>query len=356
MEQLLTPSTTQINVGNLTNVKVVDKMYAKVSDTLTYTNTLTNVGNITAINAWFFDNIQSDAQFIGGTLRINNIVYPSLNPTTGFTLGDLAPSQVVIVSFDVKINTLPVPPQVINKSQAQFSYKIVSNGNLITRTIFSNNVSTNVVTGNLTVTKTVDKTIATVGDLLIFNINLTNVGNVIANDIWFQDTPSTGSIFTPGSVLVNGISEQSFDPTIGFALKDIGIGNVSTVQFEATVTSVPATNKVTNQAVINFKFVVDPKNPAFSTTTYSNTTTTNIALGNLSVTKSVDKQFITIGQNLTYTVVIINTGNINTSNVVFLDPTPKNSVFVVGSVSINGVSKPTYNPSVGFDLAYHSTW
>ena len=118
--------TTQINVGNLTNVKVVDKMYAKVGDTLTYTNTLTNVGNVTAINAWFFDNIQSDAQFISGTVRINNIMYPSLNPTTGFTLGDLAPSQVVIVSFDVKINTLPVPPQVINKSQAQFSYKIVS--------------------------------------------------------------------------------------------------------------------------------------------------------------------------------------------------------------------------------------
>ena len=50
--------------------------------------------------------------------------------------------------------------------------------------------------------------------------------------------------------------------------------------------------------------MVDPKNPAFTTTTYSNTTTTNIAFGNLSVTKSVDKQFITIGQNLTYTVVI----------------------------------------------------
>ncbi|MDO7203723.1 hypothetical protein Q5M85_05645 [Paraclostridium bifermentans] len=53
------------------------------------------------------------------------------------------------------------------------------------------------------------------------------------------------------------------------------------VQFSATVTSVPASNKVTNQAVIPFKYLVDPKQPPYSDTAYSNTVTTNIAYGNL---------------------------------------------------------------------------
>lgn len=342
--------TTQINVGNLNNVKSVDKMYAKVGDTITYTSTITNVGNVTAINSWFFDSLQPEVQFIIGTVRINSIVYPALDPTIGFSLGDLIVNQVIVIAFDVKINALPVPPQVNNKSQAQFSYKIDPNGNLITKTIFSNNVITNVVMGQITVDKTVDKTIATIGDVLTFNINITNIGNVIANEVFFQDTPSTGAVFNLGSVIVNGTPQPTFNPTEGFTVGNIGIGNVVTVQFTATVVSVPPTNKVTNQGVINFKYLVDPKEPPVNATIYSNTTTTNIALGSLSVTKAVNKQYATKGETLTYTIVITNVGNINATNVVFLDPTPANSLFVIGSVKINGTSYPNYNPAVGFDL------
>ena len=341
---------TQINVGNLTNVKSVDKMYAKLGDTITYTNVITNVGNISALSTQFFDTLQNEVQFISGTVRINGVLYPSFNPTIGFTLGDLVANQVVTVSFDVKINTLPTPPQVINSSRTQFDYRISPVGNLITKTITSNTVTTNVVKGELTVTKAVDKTIATIGDILTFDISITNVGNVSVSEVFFQDTPSTGATFKSGSVIINGVPNETLDPTLGFSLNNIAIGNVTTIQFKATVISVPSSNKVTNQANVNFKFLIDPKDPPFTTTTTSNTTTTNIALGSLNVTKAVDKQFATKGQTLTYTVVVINTGNINATNVVFLDPTPQNSIFTVGSVIVNGVNKPNYNPSVGFNL------
>jgi uncharacterized repeat protein (TIGR01451 family) len=341
---------TQINVGSLTNIKVVNKLYAKVEDTLTYTSTISNVGNISTLDVWFFDNLQTEVQFITGTVIIDNVTYPSLDPTVGFTLGDLALNQIVVVSFDAKIKTLPVPPKVTNKSQAQYNYKINPMGNLITKTIFSNNVETNVVKGELSINKTVDKSIATIGDILVYNISLLNTGNVIAQDIFFQDTPSTGATFKTGSVIVNGEAKQTLDPTLGFILTNLAIGNITTVQFTAIVTSVPSTNKITNQAVVNFKFVVDPIEPPVTTTTYSNTTTTNIALGTLNVTKAVDKKYATIGEYLTYTIVIENTGNINATNVIFLDSTPDNSIFVLGSVTVNGESKPSYNPAVGFAL------
>jgi uncharacterized repeat protein (TIGR01451 family) len=342
--------TTKVNVGNLTNIKAVDKMYAKVSDTLTYTNKITNTGNVSLLNTVFFDNIESAVQFIPGTVIINNVNYPSLDPTKGFTLGDLEPDKIANISFDVKINELPVPPIVTNKSGTTFSYRIDPNGNLITKTTSSNTVTTNVVKGQISAAKTVNKTIATIGDMLVYKVTLTNVGNVIANAIWFQDTPSTGANFKAGSVIINDEPKPLLNPTTGFTLGDIGIGNVVTVEFTAEVTSIPSTNKITNQAVINFKFVVNPEEQPFTDTTYSNTTTTNVALGNLTVTKAVDKQYATIGEKLTYTIVVKNTGNINATNVVFLDATPKNSIFVNGSVTVNGVSKPTFNPSVGFDL------
>lgn len=342
--------TTNINVGNLSNTKTVDKMYAKVNDTVTYTSTIINTGNVNATNLFFTDVLQSGLTYISGTVSINGVVYPALDPTVGFELSNLAPGQTVTVAFNAKINSLPTPAYVTNNSNIQFSYKIDPSGSVITKDQLSNTVTTNVVLGKITVVKSVDKPIATIGDELTYTVTLTNVGNVIDNKVFFQDTPSTGVTFKPGSVKVNNVSQPTYDPTVGFSLGDIGIGNVVTVSFVVTVVSVPSTNQVTNQAVITFEYVVDPKQPPYSDTTYSNTVTTNIAYGSLNVTKSVNKKYATIGEQLTYTVTIVNTGNIDATNVVFLDQTPHNSVFVLGSVTINGVSYPDYNPSAGFNL------
>ena len=346
--------TTYINVGSLSNVKVVSKEYAKVGDTITYTSTITNTGNVNATNIKFIDQLDSALSFVSGTVRINNVLYPSLDPTVvgGFSLSDLAPGQIVTVAFDAKINVLPVLSYVLNTSNAVFSYKIDPNGTSLTKTQTSNSVRTDVVLGKINATKIVDKSIATVGDVLTYTVTLTNVGNVIDYDVYFKDIPSEGVTFKTGSVKINGTAHTELSPINGFTLipKDIGIGEVVTIEFKVDVTSVPSTNKVTNQATITFKYYVDPKQPLYSDTTYSDTVTTNIAYGNLSVTKVVNKQYATIGEELTYTVTIVNIGNINATNVTFLDPTPRNSVFVTGSVTVNGISHLDYNPSAGFDL------
>lgn len=342
--------TTNVNIGSLTNVKTVDKMYAKVNDIVNYTSTITNTGNVDTTNLFFTDILQLGLIFVSGSVSINGIVYPSLDPVVGFSLSNLAPNQSVVVSFNAKVNSLPTPAYITNTSNVQFSYKVDPNGTVITKDQPSNAVTTNIVLAKINVVKVVDKPIATIGDELVYTVTLTNIGNVIDNNVFFQDTPSIGAIFKANSVKVNDVSQPSFDPTIGFNLGSIGIGNVVTVQFSATVISVPPTNQVTNQATVSFEFLVDPKQPPYADTTYSNIVTTNIALGNLSVTKSVNKKYATIGEEITYTIVVENTGNIDATNVVFKDPTPHNTIFVNGSVTINGVAYPNYNPSVGFDL------
>ncbi|MCF0146794.1 MAG: DUF11 domain-containing protein [Clostridium sp.] len=342
--------TTNVNVGTLSNVKTVDKMYAKVNDIVSYTSTITNTGNVNATNIFFTDILAAGLIYAIGTVSINGIIYPSLDPVTGFQLSDLAPNQTVVVSFNAKVTSLPTPSYISNTSNVQFSYKVDPNGNIITKDQPSNTVITNIVLGKITAVKVVDKPIATIGDDLVYTITLTNNGNVIDNNVVFQDVPSTGAVFKANSVKVNNISQPTFDPTVGFNLGSIGIGNVVTVQFTATVVSVPPTNQVTNKAFITFDYLVDPKQPPYTDTTYSNTVTTNIALGKLTVTKEANKKFATIGEEITYTIVIQNTGNINATNVIFIDPIPHNTIFVNGSVTINGVAYPNYNPAVGFDL------
>lgn len=342
---------TTINVGNVNIVKSVNTEYAVLNDTLTYTSVLTNTGNIDSTMVWFFDTLQSDINFIEGTVRINGSPNHSLDPTEGFLVGTLSPMQTLTIDFQVKIISLPVPPAIINKSQVEFSYLVDPDGLTITKTNFSNNVITNVIEPVLNVAKSVDKTLATVYDTLTFTVQITNTGNTIAKDVMFYDTPSQGATFNEGSVTVNGASEPLFNPTQGFSLGDIGIGNAVVVTFTADVTTLPDTNTITNQATINFDYILDPQQPPISDTTYSNTTTTYVAKGDLSIVKSVNKQYATIGENLTYSIVITNVGNVEATNIVFIDPTPQNAMFVLSSVYINGVNYPSYNPAVGFALS-----
>ena len=336
---------------SMTVSKVVDKVYATIQNVLNYSLLIKNTGNTTISQLFFSDVLSNGASFKAGTLVIDGVSYPTYDPIAGFNMpNNIISGNTSLIQFQATVTSLPTPAYVENTSNINFSYRIDPSGSVTTKDVPSNSVTTNVVLGKITALKAVDKTIATIGDEITYTITLTNVGNVIDYSVVFQDTPSNGVTFKTGSVKVNGVSQPLSNPTTGFSLGDIGIGNVVTVQFVVTVVSVPATNTVINQAVIAFEYPVDPKQPYYTDTSYSNAVTTNIAYGSLNVTKAANKQYATRGEQITYTVTIQNVGNINATNVVFQDPTPHNTMFVIGSTTINGTAYPDYNPSAGFDL------
>lgn len=341
---------TNINLGELTNTKTVDKEYSKVGDILNYTSTLVNTGNVNLTDLYFTDVLQSELSFISGSIKIDNVEYPRLSLEDGFELSDLAPRESIVVSFRAKINALPTPPYVTNTSKVDFSYKIDPQGTPIIKEQESNTVRTNVVLGKLNVKKSVDKTIATTGDEIKYTVTLTNVGNVVNNNVFFRDIPTEGVEFKENSLMINDEIQEGYNPIEGFNLGDIGIGNVVKVSFVVIVTSVPSSNKVDNQAVANFEYLVDPKQKPQTDTTYSNTVTTDIVYANISVTKQVNKRYATIGDELIYSITIVNEGNIDSTDVVFIDDIPENTMFVPGSVTINGTPYIDYSPAVGFDL------
>ena len=85
----------------------------------------------------------------------------------------------------------------------------------------------------------------------------------------------------------------------------------------------------------------------FKKSTTSNTTFVQINDADIVSLKTVDLTSVAIGDILTYTTTLTNTGNTDATAVVFTDNIPGGTTFIDGSVLINNIPQLNANPSTG---------
>ncbi|MDE6471558.1 MAG: DUF11 domain-containing protein [Clostridia bacterium] len=200
---------------------------------------------------------------------------------------------------------------------------------------------------NLTVTKSADKTFADVGEEITYTLAIQNTGSVDATNVTINDMLPAETTLVPNSVTVDGVAYAGALPVV---IATIAPNQTVTVTFKVTVNSLPAVNPIFNIARADFEFFPFAGYPATSFSN-SNPVAVYIISRQMSIVKSVDKAFAIQGDVLTYTSVIKNTGSVPVTDVIFKDEIPAGTTFVDGSVTIDGVSYPTYNPETGFFVA-----
>ena len=197
--------------------------------------------------------------------------------------------------------------------------------------------------------KSADKTFMQEGETAQHTVVITNNSRTKLFNLIFKDNMSAGATYVAGSVTVNGVSQPAYDPVAGFPLPDLNAGQAVTVGY-----TIQANNPMTQTPVTDFAtlaYTVD--DPVRGNVNFSeNTNTVSVAIisNRMTVVKSVDKAYAVKGDNLHYTTVITNTGTLLKSDLVFTDPIPVGTTFVAGSVKIDGVNFPAYNPQAGFPL------
>lgn len=342
---------TQVNTGGLNVIKEVNTTQAVVGDTLTYTIAVQNTGNVPLTNVFFQDAISSAVSFVANFVTINGVPQSGLNPNTGFSLPNIPAAQTVVVTFDVLIIQDPENEDILNQANVTASFQVNPSEPPVTINVPSNIVNTTVQSGNFEVVKSVNTDVATVGDVLVYTIEIINAGSVPATNVFFQDSIPQGTLFIENSVFVNGVLQEGADPELGFPLNDLPTGASVIVTFEVLIDEIPLGNNVVNSANVTGDFLVNPTEPPITVTEPSNTVMTVVNSSGLNVIKSVSATEAGVGDTLTYTVRIQNSGTVAATNVSFLDPIPSGTTFVANSVIINGTPQPGLNPTTGFPLA-----
>ena len=235
-----------------------------------------------------------------------------------------------------------------NQSNVSFDY-VLPDGQTIAAELDSNIVNTEILTYSVPKVKSSDKTFLQEGETAQHTVVVTNNSQTQLFDLFFKDVMSNGATYVAGSVTVHGVSQPTYDPVAGFALPALDAGQAVTVGYAITANNPMTQTPVTDYATIDYT-VNDPARGNVSFSENTNTVSVDIISNRMTVVKSVDKEFAVRGDVLHYTTVITNTGSLLKSNIVFIDPIPVGTTLVAGSVKINGVAYPAYEPQTGFDL------
>ncbi len=342
--------TTTINSAILTTTKSVDKSIISVGDTVTYTTTITNTGNTPATNVTFTSAIPASTTFIPNSFTINGIQQPGAQPALGVNIPNIAPGETVTVTFQVHVISVPPSNSIMGNDTILYSYTVDPNGTPVT-TSTSTNIATNpVLDAMITMVKSVDQTIVTLGDTITYTTVLTNSGNTNATNITFTDLIPDGTTFITDSVTIDGITQIGLNPNTGITIGAIAPNNSISIAFQVTATSTPVQNPIANSASASYTFIADPNAPIVSRTVISNTVFTTINTATILSSKQVDKSFSRIGDTLTYTVALTNNGNSSAQNVIFTDTMPSGTTFITNTFSINGIPQSGANPTNGVNI------
>ncbi len=314
--EMVTPPRADLNL-----TKVVDANNPNVGDQVTFTVTLTNNGPSTAAAT----GIEVTDQLPSGYALTNATTTPgtSYNNVNGvWTVGDLANGEMVVLTIEATV-----------KENGDFTNTAsVTASDVFDPNEGDNTASASIVaqSANLSLTKTTNDATPNVDDNVTFTISINNLGPDAATGVVVTDQLPSGYDFVSANT-----SFGSYNNTTGlWTIGSIGNGTTATIDLIAKVKS---TGNYDNTATITASDQDDPDSD-------NDDATVNITaqFADLNISKAVDNASPVPGEDVIFTVTLLNEGPNAATNIEITDQVPDGYSIVSTTASVG-----TYVSSTG---------
>ena len=349
----LTSTGVQVNSPDFSSgTKKANKKYVEIGEEITYTITLPNTGTVPAIDVVLSDSLPNGTEFVPGSILLDGTL-GSGNPSSGINIGNISAGSTKVVTFDLKVVSIPETGTIINTAKVDYSYTenpanpngASGESNVGPTEPIEVNTPSIGEPGNAT--KEASTSNVKVGDTITFTITLDNSsGTVDATNVLVTDAMPEGTVFVPGTVKINNRVDTG-NPENGINVGVISAGEIAIITFDTLVESIPESGTIVNTADYSYNFTKNPNNPGGGTGGGTTPPTPPVEVKNPDLTtstKTSSPKNAALNDIVEYTITVSNTGTAAANNVEIKDILPNSLEFVLGSTTIDDVSRP-YNPS-----------
>ncbi|MCY9663013.1 DUF11 domain-containing protein [Paenibacillus chondroitinus] len=298
---------------------------AVLGQVITYTLTIANKGNLDA-QVTLFDTMPDGTSLVPNSVIVDGVPMPMAKPDKGIYVGTIHIGQHIEVNFQVVI--LHPSSQLKNQATATYTFH-TAGGRSATGSSKSNTVIIPFEETKISFKKHADKPYTFVGDTVTFLFTIKNEGSYTINKMLFIDRLPTSVRFVAGSVKIGHTSYPSANPADGISLSELPAHETLSLQFQVTVTHAPSSGRIVNDA----ELVLHLRDHKQKMT--SNSISLEVYDPAISVVESVLQPKATLGDTLTYSLIVANKGNI-AAEIWLSDFIPEGSSYVLGSLTVNG--------------------
>ena len=350
-------STANVSVGKLGLAKTSSVTTTKVGDTYTYTLSITNPNSAAATNIVVTDALPSNLTYVGN-LRQDGAAIPG-NITKGVTVATIPAGKTVTLTFDVQVASEPTNGQIANNFTTVYASE--------TQTSPTNIIAVELDHPAISIAKVASLNPVRVGVPYNYTITVTNRGNAILNNVrvtdvflgnvcilrtWvngkrvkcnFQDGVNIGTLAIGASAVIVAevVLKDMFPPYANLPEPICGCNECEPVSMEGMPEPIMSQSAIlppvfTNIATVQGVAYVGTT-PISVTDTASSTVNVTMINPSISINKSVDKNHLSVGEKATFTIQVMNTGDVSLNNVMVIDKLPCEMELICGSARINGI-------------------
>jgi len=324
-------------LANLSILKVTAPDPGTVGLPLTYTLIVTNTGLAAADNVVVSDTLPSGVTFASATSDVSGVTPTNSSGSVTADLGTVASGAVETVTIVVT----PTAAGTLDNTATVTT----STTNVSTNTSSTTHTTINAVTStqaNLSIAKFATPNPDTVGQLLTYTLVVTNTG-AAADNVVVSDTLPSGVNFASATSDVSGVTPTNSSGTVTADLGTVASGAVDTVTIVVTPT---AAGTVNNTATV----ATSTTNVSTHTSATTGTTINPAVQANLSIAKLASPSPDTVGQNLTYVLIVSNAGPAAAADVTVSDTLPSGVTFVSDGSDVSGATLTNTNGTITANL------